>query len=663
MTDLRVLSPFPLGRIRPEGFLYEQLRRAKDGMTGHLWELEPEMFHHPYLKKGERSMVRNWSPENMDAWTGEIAANYYTGYIKTAFLLQDEDMIAHATAWIEGAMDNQQPDGYLGTYRHPDSLIYEDYNAFATACAMRALIAFYEATGRKDVLEAVHRTLLWFCDKWANNKTLYGGSAISAQMIETYRLTGDERLVRFAEDFIEHLAKHSIYGNSYLDMLADELPYTLNHTVGAVGTLKNPCELYTATGKEIYLRAAENQIRKLKERAMHLTGSPVSMSEYLGPVGSTTETEYCCYTRLGQSYASLLAATGNAVYGEYYEEMFYNGAEGARKKDERALAYLSAPNQHYATNLSSTSIDDYQIYSPCFLVSCCAANGTCTVPEFVQSLWMKDSADTLYATMYGPCVLDYGKVRIKEETMYPFRHLVRFRVEEGDACRIALRIPSWAKGYTLTRNGSTEAVYEKGTFLHLATPLAKGDTLEIAFSAEIEIVKVRDDDYMAKHPIAIRYGALVFAYHIPERWEPYRDDRLHQWQDGFTAYNVFPRCADADGMGKHAAERSWRDRISFNIALDEQLSPADFTIEERDTAAYVWEDPPVRLHTHAYKAPDLYSPLSQKTLEPYLEYQRVTEKLPLVLEPYGCTTLRVTYFPKADLSARGANPALERNEA
>ena len=39
-----------------------------------------------------------------------------------------------------------------------------------------------------------------------------------------------------------------------------------------------------------------------------------------------------------------------------------------------------------------------------------------------------------------------------------------------------------------------------------------------------------------------------------------------------------------------------------------------------------------------------------RTLEYYGEYQRVTEKLPLVLEPYGCTNLRITYFPKAKLN-------------
>ena len=33
----------------------------------------------------------------------------------------------------------------------------------------------------------------------------------------------------------------------------------------------------------------------------------------------------------------------------------------------------------------------------------------------------------------------------------------------------------------------------------------------------------------------------------------------------------------------------------------------------------------------------------------YGDKQYVTDKLPLTLVPYGCTNLRITYFPIADL--------------
>ena len=75
--------------------------------------------------------------------------------------------------------------------------------------------------------------------------------------------------------------------------------------------------------------------------------------------------------------------------------------------------------------------------------------------------------------------------------------------------------------------------------------------------------------------------------------------------------------------------------------------PEDFTIEEIEHTGYVWENTPIKLHAYCYKAPYIMPPYPNRTTEPCGEYQPVTHKLPLTLEPFGCTNLRLTYFPKA----------------
>ena len=44
MKAFNKLKRFPLGAIQADGFLRDQLLRGKDGMAGHLWELEPGMI-------------------------------------------------------------------------------------------------------------------------------------------------------------------------------------------------------------------------------------------------------------------------------------------------------------------------------------------------------------------------------------------------------------------------------------------------------------------------------------------------------------------------------------------------------------------------------------------------------------------------------------------
>lgn len=46
-----------------------------------------------------------------------------------------------------------------------------------------------------------------------------------------------------------------------------------------------------------------------------------------------------------------------------------------------------------------------------------------------------------------------------------------------------------------------------------------------------------------------------------------------------------------------------RNQICWNIAVDENLSPEDITVEEVPEDGYVWEHPMLKLHTHCYKAP------------------------------------------------------------
>lgn len=637
------LFPLPLGSITARGFLFDQLSRNKNGMGGHLDELEPEMIRDPYIG---RKHVPGWDDADQAAWGGEISGNYWTGLIELAYSLNDDELIRKAASWVDAALKNQRDDGYLGTFDPDKDDIYADYNAWGTACGMRGLLAFYEATKRADVLKAVHRCMLWFCKYWTGEKkTSYAGPYIIEPMVFCYYHTGDRRLIDFAEEYAEFLCGHDIFKTSYKAFLKEPLEYNSNHTAGMGTQSRLPALLYTVTGKEDYLKASERILDEIYQKATHLSGSPVSVTEYLAPVTSTAETEYCSYAFYHTTDYYLSYITGKSKYGDRIEEMFYNGAQGARKKDERAIAYLSSPNQIYATEHSSSAFTDMQAYSPCYPTSCCPVNSVALLGNFVRSMFLRDNKNNIYANVYGPCSLSHNGIKIDEVTEYPFRNRVKFIIKEGSGFSLFLRIPDWCEEYRVTLNKKEIAAQKNENGFAEISSLKEGDTAEITFREETKILRVNDD--CKKHPIAIKRGTLLYSLHIDEVWTPYPGRPATPLPEGWSWYRAEPKFDEADCRDMHERLGLRKNQISWNIALDEDLSPDDIKVELCDNGGYVWEDPKIKLHLTGYKAPYLCAPYPTRTFEPFGEKQTVTHKVKVTLVPYGCTNLRITYFPIA----------------
>lgn len=643
-----VLFRFPLGALTAEGFLREQMLRNKEGMGGRMPELEPVMLGKPFVEKEFDSV---FGGGNRDGWAAEIAGNYWTGLIQMAFTLPDRELIDRVTDWVDRVLKNQMPDGYLGTYCRPDSNIFQDYNAWGTAAGMRGLLAFWEASGREDVFEAVYRCMKWFVRNWAGDKkTVYAGTFIMAPMLTCYQHTGDPELLRFAEEYDRFLCENDPFRCSSKSFLTRRLQYNSNHTAGLGITCRMPALLYASTGRKELLRATEKVLSELWEDAMHITGSPVSVYEYLAPVSSTAETEYCSYAFYNQTYSELSAITGKAIYGDRMEQLFYNGAQGARKKDERAIAYLSAPNQFFATRYSS-DVRDMQVYAPCYPVACCPVNAVTLLPEFVRGMMLHDREENIYLTAYGPCRLSWNGVCVEEKTLYPFRDTVEVTVKADREFSLFFRIPEWCRNYTVSVDGEAVPVSaNESGYAELRRKWHMGACVRIRFAMETEVLSIDDSAASGKHPVAFCRGPLVYSMPLSEKWRPYAGHPRTPLPEGWSWYEVFPDYQDPNVGDPNQQMARRRYRTEYNVAVNEQIRPQEVRVEECETDGYPWERPPIRLHLTAYRAPYLCANYPEKTFEPFGDRQPVAEAREIVLVPYGCTNLRMTYFPRADLS-------------
>ena len=130
------MAPLPLGSIRPEGWLLDQLRTQADGLSRKLCEVWPDV--------GENCA---WLGGEGDGW--ERAPYYLDGLIPLAWALDDAGMKATCEKYVEWMLTSQREDGWFGPEKNEDH--------WPLMVALKALRQYFSATGDKRVLVLMDR--------------------------------------------------------------------------------------------------------------------------------------------------------------------------------------------------------------------------------------------------------------------------------------------------------------------------------------------------------------------------------------------------------------------------------------------------------------------------------------------------------------------------
>ena len=660
-------SELPLSSIQPQGWIRAFMVKAKNGLTGHLDEIGGAPFN-----------TYGWGGPTLaalppDWWSYEQNAYWCDGMTRCGYLLQDKDLISKAALQTDYVLAHPDTDGYLG----PQYL--KKSNRWPHTIFFRALAARYSATGDPQIPAALKRHFLSSPYDYKRGRDVTALEAV----LWTYEQDGDPALLRLAKTIYQDFSNPPARPNAptiFADpggqgpaMFTDGKPSSA-HGVSYNETAKLGALLYVHTGDAEQLHVSQEAYRKLDKFHTMVDGVNTS-TEGLTPIDQLSSHETCDITDYCWSVGYVLMATGDADYADKIERAMFNAAPGAVTEEFNALQYFSCPNQVVATRHSNHNVyykgDRTMAFSGNHIAQCCSGNVNRMLPNFVARLWMKDAKGGLVAAMYAPSSVtrpvgaDGNEVTITEETRYPFKDVIRFRMKMDHATQFpfTLRIPGWCQTPKITVNGQPlQQSLASGTFVTIDRTFKDGDEVLLTLPQQVKLTEWPGGS------VAVERGPLVYSLKIEEHWQT-REEAEQEIQDALGVYWL-----DFRFPGVRVVDVTPTSPWNYALEINAQTVPDEVRIVENEWAdenPFSRHSPPITLVVPArrlvgwdldrptevmqrgewYHPNQMYTRKGNFVLTPNLPSKdkvklgASTESISLV--PYGCARLRLTTFPKA----------------
>jgi len=608
------LVKLPLGSVRAEGWLFDELALMRDGFTGHL------------------SSISKWCDVDSSAWvsprgTGtygwEEAPYWLRGYIDLGYLLGDPRITGEAERWTAGLLTTQDSTGYFGPAANrakpdiwPNMLMLSVLRSHFEATGDGRVIPFMLAYARWLMALPLDRYLPESWQKWR------GGDNLD-HIYWLYNMTGEPWLLDLAR--VNHERTADWTGG---------IPTW--HGVNLCEGFREPAEYFQQAGDERYYRATERNYDSIMSAYGRVPGGMFGADENARPgyAGPRQGAETCSMVEFMHSDEMLTAISGETAWADRCEDVAFNSLPASMTSDLKGLHYLTAPNMVQCDRGNKAPMidnDGKMLYYDPWYHRCCQHNVACGWPFFTENLWMASTGNGLASVLYAPCrvnaaVGDGAHARITERTGYPFGESVEFALSLDRPAEfpLTMRIPGWCRHPRLIVNGrDAGGALRAGTWVVVDRTWKEGDRVRLEFPQDVAVRVWRENG----NTVTVERGPLAYALRIGERWV--KCGGTEEW----PAWEVYPVSA-------------W----NYGLIVD-TASPASSVEVVRGPAPGPGQpfDPgsaPIELRIRARRVPAWKQ--ESNGLIGQIPGSPVREETPVetvTLIPMGCERLRVAVFP------------------
>jgi len=631
----------PLGSIKPEGWLRDQLELQADGLTGHLGEFWEDL------------LLSGWKDKGGESW--ERGPYYLDGLVPLAYVIDDNRLKLKVGEWMDFILNSSRPDGWFGPETTTDR--------WPLAVGSKVLMEYYEATGNQKALDVITGYFRYLHDNepdWPDKE--WRGVRAMEHAVVAYWLY--KRLKEpWILETIESIQQNSFDWTAYYytfpwdsNAVSEGLiPHNWQaegltaHVVNNAMAIKYPGLWYQQSGDNRFKDAVFTGINNYMIHHDQ-AGGRFSGDEHLSGKSPAQGTELCAVVEYMYSLEKLFGIFGDISLADRLEYLAYNALPGTMTADGWTHQYDQQSNQvlvSVAKRNWSTNRDESNIYGLMPNYPCCLANMHQGWPKMVEHMWMATHDGGLIASIYGPSVVramvgNGTRVKISEETDYPFEGNIIFRINIDTRTEfpLYLRIPEWSEECTVTHKGGTLSA-GAGETVKILNRWNDGDSVSLNIPLKIRTERRYNNS------ISVLRGPLYYSLRIGKEYsETEMSYRKYNYM-GATDWQIHPTT-------------DW----NYGLLIDEENPAGSISVEKNPVGPYpfadkgdmLWsnedeqhiewtEEAPVVLKVRGVKLPGWGLKDNSAADPPISPVKTDGEAVELELVPYGSAKLRITEFP------------------
>ncbi|MDR3193385.1 MAG: glycoside hydrolase family 127 protein [Treponema sp.] len=552
-------------------------------------------------------------------------------------VFQDSDLAkwieaaAYSLAWhpdkdLEQTLDEtidiicyaQQPDGYLNTYYIINGLekrftnLKDHHELYCMGHFIEAAAAYYEATGKRKLLEAMIR----YVDNvdthiGPEEGKLHGypGHEIAEMaLVRLYALTGDKKHLGLAKYFIDQRGQAPLYfeeetsrnGNTFYwqdsyvkyqyyqaGKPVREQDVAEGHAVRAVYLYSGMADVARLTGDQELFAACKALYANITKRQMYITGA-IGQSAY-GETFSydydlpndTVYAETCAAIGLAFFARRMAAIEPRAEYADVLERTLFNGIISGMALDGESFFYVNPLEALPQASLKDRRMRHVKIERQKWFGCACCPPNLARIISSLGSYVHSVGADTVYTHLYlgsearlSPA---WGSLTIKVETRYPWEGQVdiSLALREKAAFTYGLRVPSWCRSFSLKLNGGEAPYTLRDGYALIKREWRDGDKLSLSLDMPASLMEANPHVRNNRGKLALMRGPLVYC--LEERDNGRELFKLHAGSAKDFKVNfegdLLEGVCTISFTGKK--ERDWQDEALYRRRAEEDFEDRD----------------------------------------------------------------------------------------